>query len=225
MKDPNKAKTERMMVKRTLKNLELNRMAACYVETKEDALKLVRQIIPDGVKTASGGSQTLVQCGIIDFLKEHTKYFDRYDKTLSPEGRKQNEREAYFADFYLTSANALTEHGEIYQVDGASNRISALAYGPDKVIIVAGINKIVPNLRAAVERVKRHAAPANAIRLASGRFCENTGICISPCFDENDLMCHADCGDDTICCNTLIMKKQRIKDRITVIIVGEELGY
>ena len=137
----------------------------------------------------------------------------------------QNEREAYFADFYLTSANALTEHGEIYQVDGASNRVSALAYGPDKVIIVAGINKIVPNLRAAVERVKRHAAPANAIRLASGRFCENTGLCISPCFDENDLMCHADCGDDTICCNTLIMKKQRIKDRITVIIVGEELGY
>ena len=88
MKDPNKAKTERMMVKRTLKNLELNRMTACYVETKEDALKLVKQIIPEGVKTASGGSQTLVQCGLIDFLKEHTKYFDRYDKTLSPEGRQ-----------------------------------------------------------------------------------------------------------------------------------------
>ena len=144
-------------------------------------------------------------------------------------GSNHNKREAelaaYRANFYLASANAVTEHGEIYQVDGNSNRISALAYGPERVILVVGKNKIVKDLRSAVERVKRYAAPANATRFGKGCFCEKAGHCIQKDFDENHLMCAAHCGEDTICRNTLIMSKQKSNERITVIIVGEDLGY
>ena len=95
-----------------------------------------------------------------------------------PEEKREAEINAYRANFYLASANAVTEHGEIYQVDGNSNRISALAYGPEKVILVVGINKIVKDLRSAVDRVKRIAAPANATRFGKGCFCEKAGHCI-----------------------------------------------
>ena len=201
--DANRRKALQMTVSRTMRALEQNNMKAAYVETREDALKLVQSLIPEGSTTSSGGSVTLAECGIMDYLKEKTDYIDRN----------------------MPGIDEITQHGEIYQVDGRSNRISCLVFGPRRVIIVAGVNKIVPDLRAAVERVKHTAAPANCIRLSCDTFCTKSGVCISPSFDESDLMCHADCGQGTICCNTLIMKRQREKDRVTVILVGEDLGY
>ena len=223
--DENKKKALRLMAKRTVKNLEANNMAACFVPSREDALSLVKTLVPSSASTASGGSVTLEECGIMKYLREETAYIDRFEKGISKEELKKRDSMIHVCDYYLSSANAITEHGEIYQVDGTSNRISSLSYGPEKVIIVAGMNKLVPSLRSAVEKVKREAAPMNSIRLAKGSFCEKTGVCISPHFDEENLMCHADCGENTICCNTLIMKRQKIKDRVTVILVGEDLGY
>lgn len=223
--EANKKKSTEMRVSKVLRALEANNMKAAYVETKEGALNLVRQLVPSGCMSATGGSVTAAQCGITDYLRKETNFIDRYEKGISDEERRRRDGLIFLSDWYISSANAITEHGEIYQVDGRSNRISALAFGPEQVLIVAGINKIVPNLRAAVERVKHVAAPANCIRLGIDSVCAKSGVCISPNFDENDLMCHADCGDATICCNTLVMKRQRQKDRITVIIVGEELGY
>ena len=225
MMDANRRKALQMMVSRTMRALEQNNMKAAYVETRGDALKLVRSLIPEGSTTSSGGSVTLAECGIMDYLKEKTDYIDRNMPGIDEDEARRLVARMYVSDWFLSSANAITQHGEIYQVDGRSNRISCLVFGPRKVIIVAGVNKIVPDLRAAVERVKHTAAPANCIRLSCDTFCTKSGVCISPSFDESDLMCHADCGQGTICCNTLIMKRQREKDRVTVILVGEDLGY
>lgn len=224
--DANLEKQTRLRVKNTLKNLELNLMNAAYVETKEDALKLVQSMVSEGSLTASGGSVTLNECGIIDFLKEKTNYLDRFQKGMSKEDKREIELKSFSADYYLLSANAITEHGEIYEVDGNANRVAALAYGPEKVIIVAGINKLVPSLRAAVERTKRVAAPSNCIRLGIDSYCSKAGVCVQSNFDENNLMCDKDCGNSTICSDTLILKKQSNHPRrITVILVGENLGY
>ena len=140
--DANKRKTTQAVIKRTLDNLEKNRFKAVYVNTKEEALKLISTLIPEGSYTASGGSMTLIETGIMDYIKEHTDYHKEY-------------MDAYAADYYLVSANAITEHGELYEVDGRSNRVSAMLFGPKNVIVVAGINKLVPNVRRAIERVRR----------------------------------------------------------------------
>ena len=136
---------------------------------------------------------------------------DRPD--LTPEQKKQIFRQAFSADVYLMSSNAVTEEGELYNVDGNSNRVAALAYGPDSVIVVAGCNKIVPDIAAAVERVKKIAAPVNATRLHCSTPCAKTGECMN---------CHS---DGRICCNYLVSAQQRHQDRIKVILVGGELGY
>ena len=223
--DANLARIRHMSVKRPLKALEDRHFDVAYVEDRNEALKLVRSLIPAGSTTSTGGSVTLLQCGIMDYLKEETAYIDWRAPGLGEDESRRLMGQAYAADFFLCSANALTEHGEVYQVDGQSNRISFLAHGPRKVIMVVGINKIVPHLRAAVERVKRVAAPANTVRLCRDTWCQKNGKCVSPSFDDDDLMCHADCGDETICCNTLVMRTQRTRGRVTLIIVGEELGY
>ena len=208
--DANKKKAMQGRVKKTLEALERNGMNAVYVNDKEEALTLVKSLVPEGAYTATGGSVTLSETGIMDYLKSETDWHKEY-------------RDAYNASFYLVSANAITEHGEMYEVDGTSNRVSAMLYGPEKVIVVAGINKLVPDLRSAVVRVKTEAAPANCIRLSYDTPCAKTGECVSPCFDEDHMGsvgCHG-----RICCGFVVFAKQKQKGRITVIIVGEDLGY
>ena len=209
--DANKRKTTQAVIKRTLDNLEKNRFKAVYVNTKEEALKLISTLIPEGSYTASGGSMTLVETGIMDYIKEHTDYHKEY-------------MDAYAADYYLVSANAITEHGELYEVDGRSNRVSAMLFGPEHVIVVAGINKLVPNVRRAMERVKEEAAPPNSERLECDNPCTKTGRCVGAM--SADHLCALGCGsEDRICCSYTIFGPQRQKDRITVILVGEALGY
>ena len=210
--DANQKKAYKARIKRTIDNLEKNNFKAVFVNTKTEALTLVKSLVPAGTITASGGSVTLSDSGILNYLKENTDY-------------RTNPRDAYISNFYLASANAITEHGEIYQVDGRSNRISAILYGPEKVIIVAGINKLVQNVRDAVVRVKTQAAPPNAIRLCKETPCAHRGVCASPDCSDAHLSALGCDSEDRICCNSLIMAKQREKDRIIVIIVGEDCGY
>lgn len=210
--DANRKKAEHCRIKNVLKNLEKNNFASAYVDTKEEALTLIKTMIPEGSYTATGGSMTLVETGIMSYLKEKTDWHE-------------DRRDAYRAEFYLASANAVTDRGEVYQVDGRSNRISAIAFGPEKVILVVGINKLVPTLRSAVERVKNYASPANAIRLGKDTPCAKLGQCISPLFSEENIFSEGCSAEECICANALVMRRQREKDRITVIIVGEELGY
>lgn len=223
--EANRKKQMEMIAKKTIENLNRNHLNAVYVQTKEEAFKLVTSMIKEGSVVASGGSVTLNECGIIDWVRTNCDYIDRYAKGLSEEEKDQVIARTSICDYYLSGANAITEHGEIYQVDGNSNRVSALAFGPKKVIMVASMNKVVPNLREAVTRVKHIASPSNCIRLTPGSYCEHKGYCIQEGFSEDHLMCEKDCGDNSICSNTLIMARQRYKERVYVVLVGENLGY
>ena len=200
------------IVKETMKNLGENGFNTAYVNSRDELLSLIASLVPEGSTTATGGSETLAETGIMDYLKTKTEYTD-------------DRMKAYGVQFYLASANAVTMHGELYEVDGRSNRVSAMLFGPEKVIVVAGVNKIVADLREAVVRVKMEAAPANSIRLAKDTPCAKLGHCVSPCFDERHISALGCSSDDRICANSVIFSRQMLKGRITVIIVGEEYGY
>ncbi|MDE6833212.1 MAG: lactate utilization protein [Ruminococcus sp.] len=200
-----------------------NNMGFYYAETKEDVKSIVESLLKKGDVITNGGTVSMAECGLSDLLTspEYT-YLDRSGK--SPEEVMKIYRQAYSADVYISSTNAITEDGVLYNVDGNSNRISAIAFGPASVIIIAGYNKIVKNLDEAVLRVKRESAPPNCVRLECPTPCKETGECISLSKAGSQLYdgCY---GDGRICCNYLISAKQRYKNRIKVIIVGEELGY
>jgi L-lactate utilization protein LutB len=210
-----------MDLNKTIKNLQKNRITPYVVDSKEGVLTLLRQLIPIGSTVTHGGSVTLSECGIPDMLRNGDyRYLDR-TAVADP---MEVYQKGYGADIFLSSSNAITEDGELYNVDGNSNRISALCFGPKKVIIIAGINKIVPTLDDAIVRVKSIAAPQNARRLNCNTYCAKEGKCIS--LVKGSRRMTDGCGSDTrICRNYLISGAQRDPERVTVIIVKENLGY
>ena len=214
-----------MNVQKTLKNLEANLMKAYYVEKKEDVIPLIDSLIPEHSTVAVGGSMTLFETGVIDHLRcGQYQFLDRYEKNLSREQVVELYRQSFLADVYCTSTNALTEQGELYNVDGNGNRISALQHGPKSVIVIAGVNKIVPDLDAAIRRVKTVAAPKNCVRLGCDTYCSKAGRCVSLNLD-NPQMTDGCSSKDRICCQYSILSQQRHQDRIKVILVGEKLGF
>ncbi len=216
-------KTIRMQMERVGAALERNRMAVHYADTAGEVCDIVRTLLQPGETIASGGSQSLKECGVEALMKSGAyHYLDR--TACKPEEVQDIYRAAFSADSYFCSANAITEQGELYNVDGNSNRIAAICYGPKQVIVVAGCNKLVTDLHAAEQRVKSLAAPANCVRLSCDSFCKETGICMSIQQSTPGMAsgCH---GDGRICCNYLISAQQRIQNRIHVILVGEPLGY
>lgn len=212
-------------LEKTAHALRKNNMEAHIAENKEEALRILKTLLKPGDKIGVGGSVTLGEIGVYDVLKSgEYQYIDRYEKGLTREQIDERFRECFFADVYLSSSNAVTENGELYNVDGHSNRIAAIAFGPKSVVIIAGYNKITGNLKEAEERVKQLAAPQNAKRLNVNTYCSAHGECRSL---QNEYCEITDgCfGDSRICCNYLICAKQRVKNRIKVILVQEELGY
>lgn len=208
-------------IAKTMANLEKNNMQPFYAKTKEEALKIVESLIMKGQTVACGGSATLAECGIMDLLRSGRYHFlDRAQPNLSAKESKELLKQAFFADTYLLSTNAVTENGELYNVDGNSNRVAALLYGPDSVIVVAGYNKIVSDLDAAVDRVKKIAAPVNSARLHNETPCTKTGECMDCSSMTGGCRC-----DARVCCNYVVCAQQRHKNRIKVILVGEELGF
>ncbi|HEX3026147.1 MAG TPA: lactate utilization protein [Clostridia bacterium] len=201
-------------IQKTIENLKKNRMGAFYCPTSKDAVKCARGLLKDGDVVTNGGSMTLREAGIIDLLKSgRYTYLDRDEPGLSPERKGEILRRAFSADCYFTSANAVTEEGELYCVDGNGNRIAAMIFGPRQVIVVAGYNKIVTDLHAAEDRIRSLAAPANAARLGLNNPCVKTGSC-------------ADCRLDSRICSIYTRFGHQSNDgRITVLLVGEELGY
>lgn len=201
-------------VKRTIENLEKNNMNGYYVQTEEEALKKIEELIPEGNTVSVGGSMTLFEVGVIDLLRNGKyNFLDRYKEGLNPADMKEIHRKSFFTDVYLTSSNAITEKGELYNVDGNGNRVAAMLYGPDKVILVVGRNKIVKDIDEAILRVKETAAPANNVRLNKNNPCTKVGHCV-------------DCKQESRICNEYtVIKRQGPKDRIYVIIVNKELGY
>lgn len=199
--------------KKVISALEKNNMKGYLVDTPEEAKEIIKELIKDDKLIVSGGTMTLKETGIQDFLNENYSgiYIDR--EKLPPEEVPDLYRKAFSADTFFASTNAVTEYGELYNVDGTGNRVSAMIFGPKQVIVIAGLNKIVTDLHAAVDRLETVASPANCVRLNRNTPCAKTGRC-------------AHClSPDRICNDYVIMAHQRDKDRIKVIFIADEYGY
>lgn len=212
-------------IEKTIKNLKANKMDAYFCENKDDACKFVKSLIKKGDVISSGGSVTLKETGVYDIITSSDyNYLDRAAEGITPEQVEEVYRKTFCADAYFASSNAITENGELYNVDGNSNRVAAILYGPKSVILVCGYNKIVKNIDEAINRVKTVAAPSNTIRLNIDAPCSKLGKCISA--DKQDAeLCSGCKSDRRICCNYVVCAQQRHKDRIKVIIIGEKYGY
>lgn len=198
-------------IEKTIKSLRENQMEGYYAKTSEDVVKLVEQLCKEGETVTVGGSMSLFESGVIEHLSSgRYEYLDRNAKDADVQ---KIYRDAFFCDTYITSCNAITEAGELYNVDGNGNRVAAITFGPKSVIIVAGYNKLVADLDEACERVRSLAAPANTQRLGCNTPCKTVGACCD---------CHS---HDRICCSYNVIGFQRNKERIKVILVGEPLGY
>lgn len=211
-------------IETTMENLERNNIKPFYVEKREDVVPLIKTLVKKGESISCGGSVTLHECEVDTKILKSGDY-DFIDRSgLRGEELREAYGKAFMCDTFFTSSNAVTERGELYNVDGNSNRVACIVYGPRQVIMVVGKNKIVPNINAAVERVKKSAAPPNTVRLSCDTPCAKLGECVS-LSNENAFICDGCHGESRICCNYVISAQQRHKDRIKVIIVNENLGY
>ena len=200
-----------MIIDELKRNCEINRFGFDYVETIEEGCQLVNQMIHEGDVVSHGGSVTLNECGIIDLLKSRKDitYLDRENC----EDVQKLYRECFSADVYLTSSNAITKKGELYNVDGNGNRVAAMLFGPKKVIVIIGVNKIVENIDEAVKRVEEVAAVKNNIRLNKKNPCVQAGHCVH-------------CNSPVkICREYTLITRSAIEKRIHIICVNQNLGY
>lgn len=197
-----------------IEKLSLRNMEGYYAATKEEALALVKEkFLVKGVSVAWGGSMTLEETGVMDYLKEsECIVYDRMS-AKTPEEEKIMKGNIINADYFLMSTNAITIDGELVNIDGRANRVSFLCYGPEKVLILAGMNKVVTNVQEGVDRVRNIASPPNALRLNRQTPCAATGRC-------------GDClSKDCICSQIVVTRHSTIPKRIQVVLIGEELGF
>lgn len=224
--EPNLDKVILMRIKRTMENLEKNGMKAVYAPDKDSALSMLKSLLVPGQTIGVGGSVTLDQIGALSLIKDpQYRFFDRYDKTVSADVIEQRKKDAITADVFISSSNAITETGMLYNVDGTGNRLCTFLYGPTKLIIIAGYNKIVPTIEDAIIRVKTISAPANAIRLGLDTYCAKHGHCINMSIDRNNLMFPATGTCNAMLCTNAVVTGRQRPGRVTIILVGEELGY
>jgi hypothetical protein len=200
-------------VGRTINALKKNRFEALFVMDAKAAFEEVMKRIPDGVTVGVGGSVTLAQVGLLDALKHRKiKLIWPIQQARSDEERLELIRKSFFADVFLSSTNAVTEDGKLYNVDATGNRVGAMFIGPKKTIVVCGVNKIVKDLDAAEKRVREWAAPQNAKRLNRKTPCVETGLC-------------EDCSSPDRICNIYVtLAKKPARTDVVVILVGEYLG-
>lgn len=196
-----------------IKNLAKRRMEGYYCESSAEAVKLALSLMPKGSSIGWGGSVTLSECGLMDAISNGDyKLLDR-SLAKSKEEQKEIYGKIFGADFFLTSTNAITIDGELINVDGRANRVCYICYGPENVIVIAGMNKLVSDVDCGIKRVHDIASPKNTVRLNRKTPCAVTGHC-------------ADClSPDCICAQTVITRLSLVPNRIKVILVGEELGY
>ena len=205
--------------------LNKNRFKTYYAETKEEALALALELIPEGARIAAGGSVTLGEIGLLDELRSGKYGFIDRNVFSSPAERTAKIREGLQADVFFMSSNAVTEDGLLYNVDGSGGRVAALQHGPKSVVVIAGRNKLVPTLQDAVLRVKTIAAPLNTQRLAYRTYCAEKGHCLSVdqgCAEQMTAGC---ASRQRICSKFSVQAMQFIPGRIKVILVDDELGF
>lgn len=213
-------------IERVITALRKNNMQGIYIPCINDITKTVKDLMFDGAVIAAGGSVSLKESGVWELIAGgNYNFYDRNREGITAEEKQEVFRKVIGADFYFCSTNAITEKGELLNVDGFANRIAAIAFGPKKVIMIVGANKIVPTLEDAFLRVKKIAAPKNCVRLGINSPCTKLGHCVSLLKSDNPAFTDGCDFERRICANYLVSGKQQIKDRITVILCGEELGY
>ncbi len=203
-------KRNQLLGQTIIKGLQSRNMSGYYAEDKNAALQIALSLIPEGSSVTMGGCMSAREIGLVDALQGDQYHFIDRDKM---EDKRAAMLAAYDADVFLTSANAMTDDGILVNIDGNSNRVSAIAQGPRKVIVIVGMNKVCGDLDSAMKRARNVAAPINAQRFGLSTPCAKTGKCF-------------DCkSPDTICCQILITRFSRHKDRIHVILVNDNLGF
>lgn len=213
------------MFEALIQKLEKNNMEAYFVETKEDVVPLVEKLTNEGDTVSCGGSATLKETGVSELLRSgRYNFLDRAKEGITPDEVQEIYRKTFSADVFFGSANAITENGEIYNVDGNANRVSAITFGPKSVILIVGKNKIVKDLNEAALRVKTICAPKNCVRLGLDTYCAKMGKCVSLNKEKPDMSDGCD-SESRICCSYTVLSHQRAKGRIKVIIVNEDLGF
>lgn len=198
---------------RVAEALRRNHFDAYYFSNREEAIEKIMELIPAEDTVSWGGTATVDELGIKDLLRQRgQKLLDR-DTAKDVEERMAIMRAGLTADTFLMSSNAITEKGELYNIDGNGNRVAALCFGPKSVIVVAGMNKVVADMDAAVSRVRHFAAPANVQRFAGNQ---------TPCFVNGQC---ADChGTDCVCAYLVATRVSRPAGKIKVVLIGEDLG-
>ncbi|MBQ5534011.1 MAG: lactate utilization protein [Lachnospiraceae bacterium] len=206
----NVVKRNELLAETVIKGLESRNMSGYYAATAEEALKKALELIPKGSSVTMGGCMSAQEIGLVDELKKGDyNFIDRY----AEEDQRAAMLKAYDVDVYLASANAMTDDGVLVNIDGNSNRVSAIAYGPKKVVFIVGMNKVCGDVDHAMKRARNVAAPINVQRFGLKTPCASTGKCM-------------DCkSPDTICCQFMITRYSRHAGRIHVILVGEPLGF
>jgi len=200
-------------VERTIHALKKNNFEALFVPDAKAALEEVMRRIPDGATVGVGGSVTLNQIGLLDALgKRNVRLIWPFQQARNDEERIELVRKSFSSDIFLSSTNAVTEDGKLFNVDATGNRVGAMFIGPKSVIVISGVNKIVKDIEAAEKRVKEWTAPQNAKRLKRKTPCVETGVC-------------ADCSSPDRICNIYVtLAKRPSRTDVIIILVGERLG-
>ena len=203
-------KRNELLAQKVIKGLQSRQMAGYYAANKEEALKIALSLIPEGSTATMGGSMSAHEIGLPQALAEGNYTFIDRDKM---DDKRAAMLAAYDADWFLVSANAMTEDGVIVNIDGNANRVSAVAQGPKHVLFIVGMNKICDDVDGAMKRARNVAAPINAQRFGLDTPCAKTGSCMN---------CKS---PDTICCQFLITRYSKHPGRIHVILVNDCLGF
>lgn len=202
-----------LAAERIIAQLKKRQMNGYYAHDKEEAVKIALSLIPEGSRVGWGGSMSTVGLGLNDIFREgNYRQIDRND-AKTPEERELLMRQCFSADAFIMGTNAMTEDGQLVNLDGSGNRVAALIYGPKRVVVIAGMNKVVGTLDDAIDRCRKVAAPINAQRFNIDTPCRKTGLC-------------GNCtSSGCICAQLVITRFSMDPDRIHVILVNENLGF
>lgn len=196
-----------------IKNLEKRQIEGYYCKDRKSALQKALELIPKGASIGWGGSMTLVETGLMDAIKTGEYKTINREEAKNKEEQRKIYGEICCSDFFLMSTNAITIDGELINIDGRGNRVAFLCYGPENVLILAGMNKVVSDVESGFKRVRDIASPPNGIRLNRKTPCAITGKC-GECYSP-----------DCMCGQFVVTRRSAVPNRIKIILIGEELGY
>ena len=206
----NITKRNTLLAQKVIKGLQSRNMSGYWAENRDEALRIALELIPEGSSVTMGGAMSAHEIGLVDAIQKGNYHFIDRD---AYEDKRAAMLAAYDADVFLASANAITEDGVMINIDGNANRVSAMAQGPKKLVLIVGMNKVCSDVDGALKRARNVAAPINAQRFGLSTPCSQTGSCMN---------CKS---PDTICCQILVTRYSRHADRIHVILVNDSLGF